>query len=311
MEADGMAEKPAEAEVAFDSSNTKTGIVVKCAFLSKVGMVPMNPNKVNQDQQWIIENYNNDPTQCYVGVADGHGSLGHEVSGFIKRKLPIYLAREPNLKTDPKDALAKAYLRTNQDISSSPLDVTFSGSTLVSVFLRGSSLWCANVGDSRAIVGRRKGNNWVSVKLSDDHKPDRPDEERRIIANNGRVEAFKGPNGENLGPARVWLKSQDAPGLAMSRSMGDSVAASVGVIAEPETLTMQLTSDDKFLVVASDGVWEFLDNDDVVRIVTPYYLKGDAKGAATELVKISNQKWREEEEVIDDTTCVILFLNVP
>jgi hypothetical protein len=48
-----------------------------------------------------------------------------------------------------------------------------------------------------------------------------PKETERIKAAGGRIETFKGPNGENLGPGRVWLPHEDSPGLAMSRSLGD------------------------------------------------------------------------------------------
>ena len=51
---------------------------------------------------------------------------------------------------------------------------------------------------------------------------------------NGRVDPFREPDGEPIGPARVWLKDENIPGLAMSRSIGDNVASSVGVIPEPE-----------------------------------------------------------------------------
>ena len=57
----------------------------------------------------------------------------------------------------------------------------------------------------------------------------------------------------------------------MSRSLGDQVAHSVGVSSVPEVTEFILDSDDRFLVIATDGVWEFLSNQDVVDIVTPYY----------------------------------------
>ena len=57
----------------------------------------------------------------------------------------------------------------------------------------------------------------------------------------------------------------------MSRSMGDRVAHSVGVSAEPDVTEFTLTVNDKFMVIASDGVWEFLSNQDVAEIVWPYY----------------------------------------
>lgn len=113
-----------------------------------------------------------------------------------------------------------------------------------------------------------------------------------------------------MGPARVWLMHQDVPGLAMSRSLGDAVAGSVGVIAEPEVLEFQLTPEDKFMVLASDGVFEFITNEEIVKIVVPYWRLQDPMGACEALVKESHMRWTTEEEVIDDITCVVVFLNV-
>ena len=74
---------------------------------------------------------------------------------------------------------------------------------------------------------------WISTALSIDHKPDRKDERKRIEKKNGRVEPFREQSGEPIGPARVWMRTENVPGLAMSRSIGDSVAQSVGVIPDP------------------------------------------------------------------------------
>lgn len=69
--------------------------------------------------------------------------------------------------------------------------------------------------------------------MSNDHKPDLPLERKRIEANGGRVEPYTDYDGSLVGPARVWLMDADIPGLAMSRSFGDKVAASCGCISEP------------------------------------------------------------------------------
>lgn len=70
--------------------------------------------------------------------------------------------------------------------------------------------------------------------MSRDHKPNDADESVRILAKGGRIEAFKDyMTGEEMGPSRVWLLNEDVPGLAMSRSIGDFVAQSVGVIPDP------------------------------------------------------------------------------
>jgi len=65
---------------------------------------------------------------------------------------------------------------------------------------------------------------WVSTSLSIDHKPDWKDEEFWIRKSGGRVDPFWEPNGSPIGPHRVWLWTENIPGLAMSWSIGDSVA---------------------------------------------------------------------------------------
>lgn len=71
----------------------------------------------------------------------------------------------------------------------------------------------------------------------------------------------------------------------MSRSLGDRIAHSVGVSSEPEITEMLLTEQDKIIIIASDGVWEFLSNNDVAEIVIPFYEKGAPEAAANALVK--------------------------
>lgn len=73
---------------------------------------------------------------------------------------------------------------------------------------------------------------------------------------------------------------------------------------------MNLTDQDKFIVIASDGVWEFLSNDDVVRIVEPFYAQNTAEKAAEALIKEALKKWKQEENVVDDITCIIVYLSI-
>jgi Serine/threonine protein phosphatase len=110
----------------------------------------------------------------------------------------------------------------------------------------------------------------MSIALSRDHKPNEPDESERILNSGGRVEAYQDEHGNPFGPSRVWLLHQNIPGLAMSRSFGDKVAASVGVVSEPEVLEFTLLHNDRFIVIGSDGVFEFLNNEDIVKLVVPY-----------------------------------------
>jgi serine/threonine protein phosphatase PrpC len=146
--------------------------------------------------------------------------------------------------------------------------------------------------------------------LNRDHKASEDDELARILSSGGRVEAFRDQQGRHVGPARVWHKHENIPGLAMSRSFGDHCAAQVGVIAEPEVLEMNLSEQDKFIVIASDGVWEFLSNNDVVRIVEPFYIQNSAEKAAEAIIKEALKRWKQEENVVDDITCIVIYLSI-
>lgn len=110
----------------------------------------------------------------------------------------------------------------------------------------GANFFCANVGDSRGIVIRaastsQNENGFTCEAISRDHKPDDKDEAAVIIANNGRIDSYRDNLGNQIGPLRVWLKNEDIPGLAMTRSFGDGMAARVGVNAIPEIKEFTLT----------------------------------------------------------------------
>jgi serine/threonine protein phosphatase PrpC len=79
----------------------------------------------------------------------------------------------------------------------------------------------------------------------------------------------------------------------MSRSLGDKIAQSVGVSPIPEVKEFMISTQDRFIVIASDGVWEFLENEDVAKIVLPYYEQNAPEAAANALVKASYKKWKE------------------
>lgn len=150
---------------------------------------------------------------------------------------------------------------------------------------------------------------WITKDLTRDHKPGDKDESARIKACGGRIEPYRDDNNEFIGPERVWLKTQDIPGLAMSRSFGDRVAASVGCISTPEIFEFNLDENDKFLIAASDGIWEFITSKECVDIIKDYYLANDAQSCCEFLLEESSRRWMEEEEVIDDITMILIFFD--
>lgn len=77
-----------------------------------------------------------------------------------------------------------------------------------------------------------------------------------------------------------------------------------------EILEVDLGPDDKFVVLASDGVWEFMTNEQVAEIVYPFFLTRSAEKAAEQIVREAYNQWTSEEEgIVDDITCIVVFLD--
>lgn len=240
------------------------------------------------------------------------GSNGHLVSNFISSHLVMYFSEYLAATQKPKDSLYRAYKRVFEELVIGNVDVTFSGSTAVTCFISKSTIYTANTGDSRAVIGSMDSNSnvWSAHALTTDHKPDLPLEQARIEKKGGRVEPCLDHQNNYIGPARVWLAHEHIPGLAMSRSIGDLVGASVGVTWEPDITVAKVKKSDRFMIVASDGVWEFMSDIQVVKIVGESWKKGDIEGASDRLLEEALLRWElEEEGNVDDITFTLIFFN--
>ena len=80
-----------------------------------------------------------------------------------------------NIEKNPIQALTKAFDNAyDKMIRESHVDMSFSGSTVIVCYFLQNRLFCCNVGDSRAIIGKHKDNKWTAIPLSTDHKPSIP-----------------------------------------------------------------------------------------------------------------------------------------
>ena len=280
-----------------------------------VGFDGEEPKENNQDNYFIFKNFADQKDYIYLSVCDGHGVEGHFVSEFIKEVLPYYMSENlkgKNILTDTKNVhqiISDIFVMVNNLlVDNESINSLFSGSTCVSVIYTPERLIVPNIGDSRAVLGRYDSNTktYKAIDLSRDHKPTEKDEAKRIIDNDGRIQPFT-EEGEFVGPQRVWIKDEEVPGLAMTRSFGDRVAATVGVMSEPEIKEFNFEEGDKFMIIASDGIWEFISSQECVEIVSKYYEKGDLKGCCEYLYEESSKRWLKEEEVIDDTTLILVY----
>ena len=291
------------------------GKKIKCIHdISKTGLSG-DEKKVNQDRDFIFHNFVSGFENIFMGVCDGHGFFGHEISEFIKENLPMDLNRIiKSKKLDlNKDDLSKVLIETfkmeNESLKRyKQIDSDLSGSTCVSVIYTPKKLIIANLGDSRCVLGTKNKNEWKYINLSRDHKPDIKEEADRIKKKGGRIRPMIDEDGNFVGPMRVYMKDKDMPGLAMTRSFGDNFASIAGTICEPEIKEHILVPEDKFIVLASDGLFEFISSEEVGNIVKGYYEKNDIVGCCEYLYKESYRKWLcEEEDTVDDITIILVF----
>ena len=260
--------------------------------------------KINQDNFFIINEFLGEEEQFFLGVCDGHGTYGHLVSKYITQILPDYL------KEISDESIINSFNLANKSlITNSKIDCSLSGSTCTTLLISLEKIICVNLGDSRAVLAKYENGTYNAFNLSNDHKPNESTEMKRILLNGGRIKPFYDDELQKyVGPERVWLKNSDLPGLAMSRSFGDNVAHSVGVISEPEIIKYEFNGNEKFIILASDGIWEYIDSDECVNIIKDFYENDmDAIGALNALVKEAFNRWKSMDDCIDDITAIVIF----
>lgn len=182
-------------------------------------------------------------------VYDGHA--GHRAAQYCKDNLFKVLLEDSEFVTSPANALKKTFQKVNSEFSTLAKSNFFSdGTTAVVAVVHRNRITVANAGDSRCILIQKSGK----VKhMSVDHKPNREDEERRIRSLGGEV--------------THWGRWRVQGILAVSRAIGD-VSLQPFVSCEPEILEKDISADDTFLVLASDGVWDVMNNEAVAKFIT-------------------------------------------
>lgn len=204
-----------------------------------------------------------DPTASFYAIFDGHG--GSRASEFCIRRMLHILEACPFLLTDPHKALVHAFMQTDREF----LDVARrfrydDGTTACAALVLNKRIIVANAGDSRAIIVQRQGK---VVAMSSDHKPNRTDEKERIRQLGGSVFLVG-----------VWRVEGI---LAVSRAIGDRVLKRY-VTPVPDIKERTVGPQDRFLVIASDGLWDVMSNEEVADFV---YKLSDPQKAASILVE--------------------------
>ena len=231
------------------------------------------------------------------------------MADYAMKEIQTRLENHKDFHANINNAFRDVFLSVDEALKSvQEIEPIFSGTTACVVLMRDKKLFIANVGDSRAVLGRNVNGSFSSVDLSIDQNPDSPGEMSRIENCGG----FVSPPPEVGLSARVWLDEDYTQiGLAMARSIGDHAVKAIGVIADPVVTTHNLIESDEFLIIATDGVWEFISSEEAVLLVSSFFSQGlDASVACEQLIEKAASKWKEiEGDYRDDITAVIVRIN--
>ena len=291
--------------------------------VSLAGTDDFGNTKINQDSYLILTKINNFLNFNVFAVFDGHGVEGHLVSQFLVQYFTDFFTKNQNilkckdeiqiynlLSENNFNILKEAVKQSENELFiNNEINAKVSGSTLCMIIQISQKIICMNIGDSRAILSVSEILREEVKLLSTDHKPYLKKEKERINKMGGHIQKCIYEDGAEDGPFRVWETEElIKPGLAISRSIGDEDASKIGVISEPEFCYKSIKKEMNFIIIASDGIWEFMKNLTVCEIIKNFYNNGNAKEAAEELVKQSRKIWDDRGLEIDDITAIVIFL---
>lgn len=211
-------------------------------------------------------------------IFDGH--LGDRVPTYLKENLFNNIIEEPSFWKDPETAIRNAYCSTDKFILDHSMQLGPGGSTAVTaIVIDGKDLWVANVGDSRAVVCERGS----ATQLTVDHEPH--SERRRIEKQGGFVTTLPGDvprvNGQ----------------LAVARAFGDQ-SLKAHLSSEPDVRHVPVGSTIEFVILASDGLWKVMKNQEAVDLVKPIK---DPQVAAKRLTTEALARKSK-----DDISCIVI-----
>lgn len=222
---------------------------MKVYYKSKLGA-----RRTNEDRHTIFLNCDGHDTEKQLVdmlcIYDGHGGMHvstmlAEITPkiFLDKRLsyPLTKCKVTRICNDIQDILAKNFAVKTKEC----------GSTCLMVFkykyLENEYINIVNVGDSRAVIC----NGTTGIQLTIDHKPLNPIEKQRIIKDGGTV-YFDGSD---------WRVEN----LSLSRAFGDTSSKHTAPV--PDFFSRKLTKDDKFIILACDGLWDVVDSQTAVNFV--------------------------------------------
>ncbi|KAG8378544.1 hypothetical protein BUALT_Bualt08G0148000 [Buddleja alternifolia] len=233
--------------------------------------------EVMEDRHAVVLDISGDPKQAFFAVIDGHG--GHAAADYVAENLGRNVVNELQGK-QVEAALRRGYSATDKHFLAQGMN---GGACAAGVLLKDGELHVANVGDCRVVLSW-KGK---AITLTNDHRLSREDERARIENSGGFLHNHNG----------VWRVNGS---IAVSRAFGDAHLKD-WIICEPEIVNLSLTSECEFLIMASDGLWDKVSDQEAVGVVTG---EMNMVECCKKLVEISSSRGNR-----DDITVMIIKLH--
>ncbi|KAB2087733.1 hypothetical protein E1A91_A04G131600v1 [Gossypium mustelinum] len=237
--------------------------------------------KSNHDMEdYVVSEFKkkDDSELGLFAIFDGH--LGHDVAKYLQSHLFDNILKQHDFWTNMEDAIRRAYRSTDAEILDKAKVLGRGGSTAVTAILINSQkLVVGNVGDSRAVMCK----NGVAEQLSVDHEPST---EKRLIESRGGFVS-------NLPGDVPRVDGQ----LAVARAFGDK-SLKLHLSSDPDVKVVTIDDDTEFIILASDGIWKVMSNQEAVDAIKNIK---DAQSAAKHLIEAAVSKKSK-----DDISCIVV-----
>ncbi|KAG6530366.1 probable protein phosphatase 2C 32 [Zingiber officinale] len=242
-----------------------------------------------EDRHKVSLDVNGDPKLAFFGIFDGHG--GKKAAEFASEKLDEFIVEEMSttagaVSSGIEEIVRTGYSKTDAEFLKEQAD---GGACCVTALVRDGDLIVSNAGDCRAVLSRAG----KAEALTSDHRPSREDERDRIENLGGYVDYRRG----------TWRLQGS---LAISRGIGDSHLKQ-WVIPVPETKVIGIDAECEFLILATDGLWDKVSNQEAVDLARPMCVNADNNAstlsACKKLVELS-----ADRRSMDDISVMIVKL---
>lgn len=254
-----------------------------------------NRRRTLEDRITIIEDLNllkkdltiNIWPHCLFAVYDGH--CGSETANYVSTHLPLQLVKHENYDKNIENAFIETFDKLNQKLLEKAKNESFkSGTTCCLAIIKGNKLHLAWCGDSSACLFDKNVKQVFKTKT---HKPNDDLERERIEKSGGSV----------VFSAKEWRINGN---LSVARSFGDYDYHKV-ISSQPDVHTIELNGlTHNYLIIACDGLWEYIDNEQIKNIVNDSILNNNTKQISELLVQKAKQNGSQ-----DNITCIFISLN--